>query len=904
MHYSLFIGGFESALFGDYTGVIAVSLQGSDDPFAAAPPAPNQVYPLGLLSAGAGCKHQAWTFDSDRNEMIFGGGDTFTNSRPDFYAYNPATRQQTKIINAEDLGAEAYDRSIEYISISNGGSGYPPGGSMYYPNYTGLPAIPLIGGTGYGAACALHSSGGVIDSCTMHYSGYGYTVGDVLTVSNSYTGGTGSGFQITVTGVTAAGTPSTTISPDGRCLAGIAYDKTRHVMWLEGGGPRRTWASNLKKGGLWALDRNATPPTWYLQGPSVSECGLTATMTYNEYSTRLFYDEVGQALYTVYFNAVYKYSLAGVTIDGVYRNNWSAFNLPETVGAYNSYPAFDTLRRRIVMISLADSATYVWNCATDTLEELTPAFVPVWDNWWHADYDTETDRVICWTAASQTGWGEPGFVANDYIGKRIHWMYSMAPDGTWTQFTPAGDKLIQDNVHIAEMSGGYDPYHKCLVLLVGNQCYENYDIGDETVPRRMTFYHLYSPSGGPTITNGVWTPDRDGSGVVASGNWTGLPLNTWVEVAGGVLDDVIQNPRLLNYSGGDSSHGIVNAWSGMAWDYVNQIGYIDGGGHGDSSAIETGIYKVDVAKLQFTRVRDRDDASQLQCWDTVTHSFVAADLWPGGTNAPLVNGVPGSTHTYFGVIWIPPAVLGNTSGGVLPFGVANSIYNLDTGAWTTTNWFSPEEQYFDLSNCAAYIDGSKIYGPHAGFYHWRYDLTQNQATTWNSNSFGKFETGPISSTTQFYVGSAMWGHMRERREEFSFHSLGIKRVRYGQAIDANATDWSSYYDTITLTSSDGSHADFSAASFSDYDWFLYAGTVYDHSTATLYVQPNGSGRPAYKITGVAGNTWTTEAITGTACTRMATNGTFGRLQLATMAGKKILLRITGKDHPIQVMRIS
>lgn len=645
MHYSLFIGGFESALFGDYTGVIAVSLQGAADPFAASPPAANQVYPAGLLSGGAGCKHQAWTFDSDRNEMIFGGGDTFTNSRPDFYAYNPATRQQTKIINAEDLGAEAYDRSIEYISISNGGSGYPPGGSMYYPNYTGLPAIPLIGGTGYGAACALHSSGGVIDSCTMHYSGYGYTVGDVLTVSNSYTGGTGSGFQLTVTGVTAAGTPSTIISPDGRCLPGIRYDKTRHVMWLEGGGPRRTWASNLKKGGLWALDRNATPPTWYLQGPSVSECGLIANMLYNEYSTGLFYDEVGQALYTTYLGKIFKYSLAGVTIDGVYRNNWSVFNLPSNLGVYNSYPAFDTLRRRIVIISTADSATYVWNCATDTLEKLTPAFVPVWDNWWHASYDTETDRVICWTAASYTGWGEPGFVANDYIGKRIHWMYSMAPDGTWTQFTPAGDKLIQDNVHIAEMSGGYDPYHKCLVILAGNQCYENFDIGDNTVPPRMTIYHLMSP----TATN--WPAWRTG---LTDSVWsTNLATNTYVSTiernqSQGDFGTYYQQPGSSTVPGVDST----NPWAYSSGVYVptHREYAFTGGGHNDWLGSEVGEFNLDT----LTWVRTDESAKLAYNSADPSVPFQSDDnmLWrawrnPSGRFAPI------ASHTYGGLTYLP-----------------------------------------------------------------------------------------------------------------------------------------------------------------------------------------------------------------------------------------------------------
>lgn len=481
-------GRYAQAL-GAYTGRIAVSLQGAADPFAASPPAALQVYPDGFLSAGAGAKHQAWTFDSDHNDMIIGGGDTFTNSRPDFYAYNTTTRLFSKILNAEDLGAETWNDSIYVVSVTNGGSGYPAGGSVYYPNYTGLPGLPMTGGTGSGATCTVHTSGGVVDDVKMVSTGYEYTVGDVLTVNNSYLGGAGSGLQITVLDVIGSSTPSTIISPEGRCLPGIEYDKTRHVMWLEGGQPRRGWSDNLKKGGLWALDRNATPPTWHLQGPSVCESGLI-TMLYNEYSMGLFYDEVGQALYTIYFGTVFKYSLAGVAIDDVYRNNWTSFALPNTFTAYNGYPAFDTLRRRIVFFNEAESATYVWNCATDTYEKLTPSFAPVWDNWWHFDYDETTDRVICWTAASLDGFGYPGYVLKDYTGARIHGMYSMAPDGTWTQFTPAGDKLIQDDVWHVQMSGGYDPHHKCMVIITSQQAEIDYDVG--VTPERTTIHHLMS----------------------------------------------------------------------------------------------------------------------------------------------------------------------------------------------------------------------------------------------------------------------------------------------------------------------------------------------------------------------------------------------------------------------------
>lgn len=575
---------------GVYTGVIAVSLQGAADPFAASPPAALQVYPVGFLSAGAGAKHQAWTFDSDHNDMIIGGGDTFTNSRPDFYAYSPTTRLFSKIINAEDLGAETWNDSIYVASVTNGGSGYPAGVSVYYPNYSGLPGIPMTGGTGAGASCSVHTSGGVVDGVQMVTTGYGYTVGDVLTVNNSYLGGSGSGLQVTVLDVIGSSTPSTTISPEGRCLPGIAYDNTRHVMWLEGGQPRRGWSDNLKKGGLWALDRNATPPTWHLQGPSVCESGLI-TMLYNEYSMGLIYDEVGQALYTIYFGTVFKYSLAGVTIDDVYRNNWTSFALPATFTAYNGYPAFDTLRRRIVFYNEAESATYVWNCATDTYAKLTPTFAPVWDNWWHFDYDETTDRVICWTAASLDGFGDPSYVLKDYTGARIHWMYSMVPDGTWTQFTPAGDKLIQDDVWHVQMSGGYDRYHKCMVIITSQQAGMDYDIG--VTPERTTIHHLLSPVA-PTLPDGFPTVPR-----------------TWALVGDNTLSDLnpsndpAVNPNYPSAAPwwGSNGHGsIITAWCSGAWDETLRKLFITGGGHADYGGNE--VYAWDAVTSTFFRLNN------------------------------------------------------------------------------------------------------------------------------------------------------------------------------------------------------------------------------------------------------------------------------------------------------------
>jgi hypothetical protein len=70
------------------------------------------------------------------------------------------------------------------------------GGSLYtngsYEN------IPLTGGSGSGATATIVVSGQVVTSITITNGGQFYVVGDTLSCSNSYIGGSGSGFQVTV----------------------------------------------------------------------------------------------------------------------------------------------------------------------------------------------------------------------------------------------------------------------------------------------------------------------------------------------------------------------------------------------------------------------------------------------------------------------------------------------------------------------------------------------------------------------------------------------------------------------------------------------------------------------------------------------------------------------------------
>lgn len=84
--------------------------------------------------------------------------------------------------------------SISAISTLVPGSGYVDA------NYVN---VPLASGSGTGAQASITVSGTAVTAITITNVGYGYEVGDVLTALNTYLGGTGSGFSITVSNITA-----------------------------------------------------------------------------------------------------------------------------------------------------------------------------------------------------------------------------------------------------------------------------------------------------------------------------------------------------------------------------------------------------------------------------------------------------------------------------------------------------------------------------------------------------------------------------------------------------------------------------------------------------------------------------------------------------------------------------
>lgn len=122
------------------------------------------------------------------NFTVIGFSGSVTNSGSN---YTIGSYSQQKLINGSGTGV-AVDFTVEGIqgSVTNVGSGYASGS---YAN------VPLTGGSGSGAQASISVFGGEINSVSITAQGTGYLQNDVLSASAANLGGSGSGFQYTIT---------------------------------------------------------------------------------------------------------------------------------------------------------------------------------------------------------------------------------------------------------------------------------------------------------------------------------------------------------------------------------------------------------------------------------------------------------------------------------------------------------------------------------------------------------------------------------------------------------------------------------------------------------------------------------------------------------------------------------
>lgn len=423
------------------------------------------------------------------------------------------------------------------------------------------------------------------------------------------------------------------------------------------------------------------------------------------------------------------------------------------------------------------------------------------------------------------------------------------------------------------------------------------------------------------LVGNAWTPNRNTDLTILDTDWEQLPLNQYVYVEAPTLlaSGAIETPHYTAANSSDSALGIINTWSGAAWNANAQEMFISGGGHLATSSCETGIYRLKANTLLFDRAKDREPQSENGSWNyAYPPVFTPGENWQ---SVILKNSQHGAIHTYWGIVWVPPEVMAvirgdnlNVSGGIFLTNIIRYVYDLDTREYVgVPSWRPAAGQEIDISDSTAFIDGSNFYGCHHSFDIWKWAAAGTQSTYWSPASTGVF-TKTYRSWDLIVSSHSVWGWLPERREVFGFYGsnsnglLTFRRGRYGQAIDAAASNWGLYVNSITLTSSDGSHLDFNRdnlQSDTTPGGYLYgAASIYDHSTETLYIQGVTVGSLMYKVTGIATNTWTTEYVAGTGALEWSNNGVFGRMRMATLGGKKVMIRVSAVNTRTQVMRIS
>jgi len=99
----------------------------------------------------------------------------------------------TNIVTGSTVSAVT-SSAIQTLGSVTGGSGYTNG------TYTN---VPLTGGSGANATATVVVSGGAVTTVTITLRGAGYVIGNTLSASNTYLGGTGAGFSIPVTAIYA-----------------------------------------------------------------------------------------------------------------------------------------------------------------------------------------------------------------------------------------------------------------------------------------------------------------------------------------------------------------------------------------------------------------------------------------------------------------------------------------------------------------------------------------------------------------------------------------------------------------------------------------------------------------------------------------------------------------------------
>jgi hypothetical protein len=195
--------------------------------------------------------------------------------------------------------------------------------------------------------------------------------------------------------------------PEGRCLAALAYDPIRKVVWMTSGqyrfdpdlsipdhNARTRYRAAMRKGGLWAW--NPTTKVWTKEGPSV-EAGES------QYVNAGLWDVYEYMAYIPGFNMLWgpsrinaHYSLEDVLIgdNNAVQDNWRRDDFTGEDYLFGTVAfAFDTKRLRAVVYASQTCKTYSYEFAEKRTTVLSDQCLPA-KSVYGMDYDVENDLVV------------------------------------------------------------------------------------------------------------------------------------------------------------------------------------------------------------------------------------------------------------------------------------------------------------------------------------------------------------------------------------------------------------------------------------------------------------------------------------------------------------------------------
>jgi hypothetical protein len=413
---------------------------------------------------------------------------------------------------------------------------------------------------------------------------------------------------------------------------------------------------------------------------------------------------------------------------------------------------------------------------------------------------------------------------------------------------------------------------------------------------------------GIKLTGDLWQPRRAADGTVWVSDFEQLPLRRWLRIGSNTLDDVVPQPRYPTVNGNeDGSPSIVSAWSGAAWDYINQRMYLSGGGHSSSHYCENGIYELSADTLQFSETVRRSPLDASQYWDEAQKRIVPGLRRPMA-NSPLADGTVPASHTYNSLVWVPGHVASNRRGALVMFHDAVGVVDLDTARYDTLHYNGPSPVDLSYKNCE--MDGWTLLHMRIGNQYRRWDLRPSvrSKTLHSDNSRGAY-VGNMDAGAELVYGHMLMVRMPQRREYVVLSGTANTRCRYGQALDSgSAGPWSAFHDRITLVFEDDSRAHFNNPAH----WVLRtpsaplfaAGGTFDFWGQCIWVQSNLAGGPLFKITGLDTNSWRVERVLGAAALTTNINGTYQRCQLFVKGAARCLLRVSSTTGYPEVCRVA